>query len=313
MFPSDVGFRPSPIRPPQTASRTQSTAPAQCQPRPALTAPQQQTLAQRFAPVLYFHPDEKRFLQSPMTFIEQSTLREERDLGWKVWQGSGDREVHGLGDVPPEALSGIGPGNRTADDQLFLDHQNEALGDEVRTGDLDNSQLLYEYDAETKTITYHLFYAYNDGPPGVGTVQNHEGDWERITVQLDDRYQPTAVRYSAHNGLDVERSWAQAPKEDGRPVAYVAQGSHANYPAPGSWTTNAPFIDDKASSRGLRFDLADRPAVDVTRETYYGGYVLWGERGSAAEAGVTDTSGPTGPSADKGPITDADRSREPAS
>ncbi len=304
MIPVDGGYRPGPIQ------RPQSAATSRCTPPPAT---QERTIALRFAPVLYFHPDEQHFPQNPMTFIEQSTLREERDLGWKVWQGSGDREVHGLGEVPPEELSTIGPENRDADDQLFLDHHNDALGNEIREGDADNSQLLYEYDAQTNTITYHVFYGYNDGPPGLGDVQNHEGDWERITVQLDARHQPVAVRYSAHNGLDVERSWAQAPKEDGRPVVYVGQGSHANYPEPGGWSTNAPGIDDQASAGGRRLDLAGRPPADVTSQPYYGSHVLWGERGSAAEVGISDTSGPTGPSSDKGAITEADPSRQPKS
>jgi hypothetical protein len=39
--------------------------------------------------------------------------------------------------------------------------------------------------------------------------------------------------------------------------------------------------------------------------------VLWGERGSASEVGVGETTGPTGPSSDKGPITEADASRQP--
>jgi len=67
---------------------------------------------------------------------------------------------------------------------------------------------------------------------------------------------------------------------------------------------------DVAASGGIRLDLADRPAVDVLSQDWYGGHVLWGERGSGQEFGVGDTTGPTGPSADKGPITDASP-REP--
>lgn len=272
-------------------------------PPATLTPAQEQALAERYAPILYFHPDEQNFLQDPNTFIEQSTLRQERDF-------RGDKELHGLGDVPAGELAGIGEDNVDADGQIFLDHRNEDLGDGIRAGDLDNSVNLYQYDAATNTITYHLFYSYNDGPPGLGDVQNHEGDWERITVQLDDNYQPVEVRYSAHSGIDVSRSWADAPKEDGRPVAYVGQGSHANFPEPGTWSTQVSGINDVAAAGGVRFDLAGQPAVDVTAQDWYGGYVLWGERGSGQEFGVSDTSGPTGPSESKGPITEA-TPREP--
>lgn len=294
MHPIDSGYTAQVAPPPST----EATPPTE------LTPAQEQALAERYAPILYFHPDEQNFLQDPQTFIEQSTLRKELD-----WRG--DEEVHGLGDVPPGELAGIDEGNVDADAQLFLDHQNEELGDGIRAGDLGNSVNLYQYDAATNTITYHLFYSYNDGPPGLGDVQNHEGDWERITVQLDDNYQPTEVRYSAHGGIDVSRSWADAPKENGRPVAYVGQGSHANYPEPGRWTTQAPGIHDVAAAGGTRFDLAGQPAVDVTSESWYGGYVLWGERGSAQEVGIGETTGPTGPSETKGPVSDDATPREP--
>lgn len=297
---------PAEIRPPlptqATATDPTSTAAPYC-----LTPVQQQALAERYAPILYFHPGEQNFLQDPNTYIQQSTLRQERDF----W---GDKEVHGLGEVPPEELAGIGKDNEDADGQLFLDHQNEELGDGIRSGDLANSKNLYQYDSLTNTITYHLFYSYNDGPPGLGDAQNHEGDWEKITVQLDSSFQPVEVRYSAHNGLDVSRSWPDAPKEDGRPVSFVGQGSHANFPETGRWETQAPdwVTTDVAASGGIRFDLADQPAVDVLSQDWYGGHVLWGERGSASEVGIGETTGPTGPSLDKGPISDDDASpREP--
>lgn len=288
MLPVESGYVPTAT----STLPTGATAPAELSPA------QQQALAERYAPILYFHPDEQNFLQDPNTFIEQSSLREERD--WRP-----DKELHDQGDVPPEVLAEIGPENATADGQVFLDHDDDA-----RAGDLGNSQNLYQYDPETNTITYYFFYSYNDGPPGVGDVQNHEGDWERITVHLDENYQPTEIHYAAHNGLNSARSWAEASTEDGRPVVYVGQGSHASLPEPGEWSTNFPGVNDLASDDGLRFDLATRPAVDVTTQPWYGSHVLWGERGSAQEVGVGDTSGPTGPSPEKGPVVDGSSDRQ---
>lgn len=274
---------------------------------------EQQQAATQFAPVLYFAPDEQHFPADPMTFIEQSSLREERDF----W---GDKELHGQGDVPVDVLTDpdvVPSNNADADGQVFLDHD-----DSQRAGDIGDAPMLYEYDAQTNTITYHVFYAYNDGPPGLGDVQNHEGDWERITIQLDDQFRPTEVRYSAHSGLDVSRAWPGAdnpsgqplaPLENGKPVVFVGQGSHANFPETGNWETQADGIYDLAaydSEDSVRLDLATLEARDVTQEPWYGTQVLWGERGSAAEVGIGDTSGPRGPSSDKGPLTDAD-AREP--
>lgn len=294
MIPIDAGAR----APTHDALHCRPPAPV----RPELTAPQKQALAERYAPVLYFHPDERHFLQDPDVYLRESSLRQERDF-------RPDKQLYAEGQVPPAELARIGPGNENADGQKFLDH---ADSDAARAGNLDASKNLYFYDAQSNSVTYYFFYAWNDGPPGLGDVQNHEGDWERVTVQLDDQYQPVEVRYGAHNGLDVARPWSQAPTEDGRPVVYVGQGSHASYPEPGRWTTNAPGVHDRASREGLRFDMAARPAVDVTTQPWYGSHVLWGERGSAQEFGVGDTSGPTGPSPDKGEVSpDADPSRRP--
>jgi hypothetical protein len=289
-----------------------------------LSPPQQHALAERYAPVLYFHPDERHFLQDPNTFLEQSSLRAERDF-------RGDEELHGVGEVPAEELAGIDEGNKTADSALFLDHSNETLGDGIRAGDLDNSLNLYSYGFNAEAnggkgaheITYYLFYAYNDGPPeGIGEVQNHEGDWERVTIQLDpETNQPLEVRYSAHVGANTVRTGSEIPMEDGRPVVYVGKGSHASYPEAGQWHTDGPGVHDYTSDDGIRFDLSTRPATDVTTQPWYGSYVQWGERGTSSEipdwlpgAGAVNgvTSGPTGPSPGKGAVGDATE-RQPLS
>jgi len=264
-----------------------------------LTEAEQRALAQRYAPILYFHPDEQNFLQDPTKYIEQSTLRQERDF----WA---DKELYGLGKVPPGELANIPKSNGSADSQKSLDHQNEELGDGIRTGDLNNSKNLYQYDPATNTLTYHFFYAYNNGPPGLGDAQNHEGDWEKITIQLDSNFQPTEVRYSAHSGLDISRKWSEAPSEDGRPVVYVGKGSHANFPEQGKWATES-FLAKDIAERGQRFDLATRPTVDITTEPYFGTGVLWGERGTLQEFGQGFTTGPQGLG---GPITKG-QPREP--
>jgi hypothetical protein len=87
-------------------------------------------------------------------------------------------------------------------------------------------------------LSYWLFYPYNIWE--VATPQreliwrSHEGDWEEILVVLDRRGTPLQVGYSQHCG-GVRRLWRQAPKVGARPVAYVALGSHANYPARGTF------------------------------------------------------------------------------
>lgn len=314
MLPIETGSFPS------TAATLPATVPASTD----LSPSQQQALAERYAPILYFHPGERNYLQDPNTFLAQSSLRSERDF-------RGDETVHDVGEVPAGELAGIGEENQTDDAALFLDHSDETLGEGIREGDLDNSLNLYSYGFNPEAnggkgaheITYYLFYAYNDGPPeGVGEAQNHEGDWERVTIQLDPQdNQPLEVRYSAHVGDNTLRTGPDIPLEDGRPVVYVGKGSHASYPEPGQWHTDGPGVHDYTSDDGLRFDLSTRPASDVRTQPWYGSYVQWGERGSSSEipdglpwVGALNgvTSGPTGPSPGKGSVGDATE-RQPLS
>jgi len=67
-----------------------------------------------------------------------------------------------------------------------------------------------------------------------GVCDEHEGDWEGVTVVTppdDDRHVDYVV-YAAHKGT-FRYAAATLQLHDGtRPVVYVADGSHASYPAP---------------------------------------------------------------------------------
>jgi hypothetical protein len=75
-------------------------------------------------------------------------------------------------------------------------------------------------------IEYWFLYLYND------FYDRHEADWESVTVVLDNGA-PLGVSYSQHQG----RAWTAWPAAlaDDHPIVYVAAGSHANYPLPGSY------------------------------------------------------------------------------
>lgn len=71
-------------------------------------------------------------------------------------------------------------------------------------------------------LQYWYLYFYND------FANKHEGDWEQVTIQLDGET-PILAGYSNHISGDW-RTWAETRKtEDGRPLLYVARGSHAGY------------------------------------------------------------------------------------
>ena len=85
-------------------------------------------------------------------------------------------------------------------------------------------------------LQYWFFYIYNDW------WNDHEGDWEMITVELDKDGNPLRVGYSQHHRgvvdpVGIVKTWNELMKtgaiEENHPVVYVAEGSHASYPNPG--------------------------------------------------------------------------------
>jgi hypothetical protein len=117
----------------------------------------------------------------------------------------------------------------------------------------------------------------------------HEGDWERITVYLDqadlEGAPPASVGFYRHS-TNTFKKWQGVEKQDGtHPVAYSAIGSHASLPTPGFG-----FIDvgDPDGPRWRTWEdlagIADQP--------WYGFGGAWGRVGK-----VRDSTGPLGPGA----------------
>lgn len=96
----------------------------------------------------------------------------------------------------------------------------------------------YQYVA----LQYWFFYAFNDWRTRYNGIDDHEGDWEHVTVILSrEEYgtelTPTYLVYSQHilPGAYLRRAWDDPGVEkvqigqNEHPVAYVAAGSHAHY------------------------------------------------------------------------------------
>ena len=256
-------------------------------------------LARRFAPVFHLHPEERYELGDPDAFVENSTLRRHRS--W--W---GDEELLGRGEVDPAALPGI----EDSDDKLSLDHPND---ERARAGDNATAPIHYQFDAERRELTYWTFYNYNNKDYVGPLTQEHEGDWERVTVRLNEQMRPDEVLYSNHDQPPRRLSWAEAVGADGRLDVFVARGSHANSPVPEDYRVRvdgpdirvpagsgravpvdlAPDTDDEFARGGESVDARNR-LLDVTEQPWFGTVVDWGSRGAKDY-----TSGPEGPSAGK--------------
>jgi hypothetical protein len=83
-------------------------------------------------------------------------------------------------------------------------------------------------------LQYWFFYAFNDWRSRASGVNDHEADWEQVTVFLTesaDGAQPRWVAFSSHDyqGDDLRRRWddPDLTKEGDRPVVFAGLGSHS--------------------------------------------------------------------------------------
>jgi hypothetical protein len=79
---------------------------------------------------------------------------------------------------------------------------------------------------------YWFWYLYN--PWSVAGFGRHEGDWELVQLGCVDAKgeRPVLLTASQHRGGEKREFW-HCELDDGRPIVYVALGSHANFFTPG--------------------------------------------------------------------------------
>lgn len=92
-------------------------------------------------------------------------------------------------------------------------------------------------------LQYWYFYFFNDWRSRAHGVNDHEGDWEQVTIFLtdDDEQTPAWVVFSAHDahGVDLRRRWDDPDLTlvDGHPVVHAGLGSHAGAFLAGEYLT----------------------------------------------------------------------------
>jgi hypothetical protein len=100
-------------------------------------------------------------------------------------------------------------------------------------------------------LQYWFFYAMNDWRTTFGGVNDHEADWESITVYLAEtagELRPAWVAISAHDnvGDDLRRRWDDPDlrRSGDHPVIFVGAGSHSGAVVPGQYvvTVNPEWL-----------------------------------------------------------------------
>ena len=187
-----------------------------------------QELAEKFAPVLYFHKDEI-FRPQPIDVI-LNTARLRQDI--KFWF-----DINVLNEVSTSDLVtyrdasyvlDVWYGSKGASDYKNYSAHRAYYEAFLSPGAGGPPIMVYAHIVRDEmqgktTIQYWLFYYYNDW------FNKHEGDWELVQVMLDESGEPEWVVLSQHHG-GTRRSWGNTQIEDNtHPVSFVALGSHANY------------------------------------------------------------------------------------
>jgi hypothetical protein len=201
----------------------------------ALTPAERHELLQRFMPILYFHPDEVWAPVSVERFLRVARVERQTTRGaWTRTTNPLPTNAVGCTLTPcyrfnlPCALNAGARCYERAAPTLSDSKQPTIYG------------RVLEVPAATPTpagiagtvrylVRYWFFYSFDDWRSnGDRLWQAHEGDWENVSVALDDDLNPTFAAYSQHCSGAV-RAWPKVNRVQTHPVDYVALGSHANY------------------------------------------------------------------------------------
>lgn len=94
-------------------------------------------------------------------------------------------------------------------------------------------------------LQYWFFYAMNDWRSTFGGANDHEADWEQVSVYLAEQHDgtlvPAWVAFSSHDatGDDLRRRWddPELSREGDHAVVFVGAGSHSGAVLPGDYVS----------------------------------------------------------------------------
>jgi hypothetical protein len=197
-------------------------------------SPTPAALLARHVPVLVLHPAERVRPTTVDGFLADAALQRRAAAGWEPADGPLPVGGADLRLDQPTCVASDGPAATACYVAAQAAHPSPPVvyGAAFRRRDRLELQywIWYPWDVYSPTV-----------PPGE-LWQVHEGDWESVSVIVDAKGTPLYVAYSEH-GEGVRRAWKAAPKQGVRPLAYVALGSHANYPTAGTQPFDPRVVD----------------------------------------------------------------------
>jgi hypothetical protein len=162
---------------------------------------------------------------------------------------------------------------------------DQAAASAIRYREMQGEKERFQYygrvveDEDWTVLQYWFFYVYNDWRSGYFGLNDHEGDWEQVSVYLFKNdvgdWEPEWLAYASHDfeGDNLRRHWndSQVEKVGEHPVVYIGAGSHASFFEPGEYLTElilpplSPLMKRlRQISSGLRrlFGVENRPGQD---------------------------------------------------
>ncbi|HVK22210.1 MAG TPA: hypothetical protein VM677_12710 [Actinokineospora sp.] len=252
-----------------------------------------QELAERFAPEVWLHKDEKNFPADATEFVRHSTLRFDHGAPCgdpKVVAERADPVKLGRGEHTHPALRRNQRDCSELDNPVVFRSDMAAkdgggkgfvldLDDDARDGNkpvdgVVTAPVYWEYLPGERpgvgAYVYWLFYAYNN------FNNDHEADWERVAVQVDgDR--AVGVAFSKHKVPACQVTWERLDTEGDHPVTFSANGSHASYAFVGEFSrTDGQQLGTDKTGKDTRWPTWT-DARALRDQPWYGYRGLWGD------------------------------------
>ncbi|MCK5258931.1 MAG: Vps62-related protein, partial [Thermoplasmatales archaeon] len=235
-------------------------------------------IAQEYAPIFYFEKDETCFPVDVSYHISNSYLYQV-DVVAPIHQSPTADMIASYTDTSYylDNLKGT-----IYDDAIITDYKSSGFGYTVYAHVFTSGGLTY--------VQYWLFYAFN-----MGTMNQHEGDWEMVQVVLSGGT-PSEVMYSQHHGGQIA-TWDQVEREGNHIKVFVSRGSHANYLR--SYSGVVGVANDIVGANGRKLTSSEYDMLMLESQSWLNFGGLWGWSGRNEEefnaASLLGQTGPNGP------------------
>lgn len=185
-----------------------------------------------FCPIFFYHPDESYFPIDPNRYILQAGLKQGKDWLIPQWNSIAQfSEFMNNHDAPSQ--------------QQFTLALSISEKDPKLSGSLTAPiyvHILHPPNTRDYYVRYILFFAFNSGVSlfpccPVTSIGQHQADIEHVTLHFissendtEDNVKLSRIYFSSHTGGEW-RSIPEGIERDigGKPIIYVAKGSHAMY------------------------------------------------------------------------------------